>query len=89
MTQQELDAIRDAKIAELEAKLAAANKALQSKSALRCKVSEKGGVSVYGLNSRWPITLYASQWAKLADYMPTVLTFIDVNRGSLATKDAE
>ena len=30
------------------------------------KVSEKGGVSVYGLG-RFPITLYQEQWLKLLD----------------------
>jgi len=33
------------------------------------KVSEKGGVSVYGLG-RFPVTLYKEQWAKLLD-LPT------------------
>ena len=30
------------------------------------KVSEKGGVSVYGLG-RFPVTLYKEQWTKLLD----------------------
>src|SRR5687768_8477149 len=33
--------------------------------ALTCKVSEKGGLSVYGLQARFPVTLYAGQWERL------------------------
>ena len=43
--------------------------------ALSCKVSQRGGVSVYGLNARFPVTLYPAQWDRLAKYLPTVLQF--------------
>ena len=44
---------------------------------LFCKIGEKGAVSVYGLNSpRFPVTLYAAQWERLAEYIPQVLDFI-------------
>jgi hypothetical protein len=44
---------------------------------LFCKIGEKGAVSVYGLNSpRFPVTLYAAQWERLADFIPSVLDFI-------------
>ena len=33
---------------------------------IRMKVSEKGGVSVYGMG-RFPVTLYKEQWLKLLD----------------------
>ena len=39
------------------------------------KVSEKGGVSVYGLG-RFPITLYKEQWAKLLDISEQIKAFI-------------
>ena len=32
---------------------------------LTAKITEKGGVSVYGLNARFPVTLYADQWERL------------------------
>ena len=47
---------------------------------MRCKVGQKGGVCVYGLN-RQPVTLYAEQWKRLADYIPTVIAFIKDNDG--------
>ena len=37
------------------------------KGSLYCKVSEKGGISVYGLQ-RMPVTLYIEQWQRLLDY---------------------
>ena len=51
--------------AELE-RLRAENEALKAKTtrATAIKVSEKGGVSVYGLG-RFPVTLYKEQWLKL------------------------
>jgi hypothetical protein len=51
--------------AELE-RLKAENEQLKSQRgrSVSLKVSEKGGVSVYGLG-RFPVTLYKEQWTKL------------------------
>jgi hypothetical protein len=49
------------------------------------KVSEKGGVSVYGLG-RFPITLYKEQWWKLLDMAEQIRTFIAENEASLKAK---
>jgi hypothetical protein len=49
------------------------------------KVSEKGGVSVYGLG-RFPVTLYKEQWAKLLDMADDIRTFIKENESKLKTK---
>ena len=49
------------------------------------KVSEKGGVSVYGLG-RFPVTLYKEQWAKLLDMADEIRAFIKENEGRLKTK---
>ena len=49
------------------------------------KVSEKGGVSVYGLG-RFPVTLYKEQWAKLLDMADDIRAFIRANESSLKTK---
>lgn len=65
--------------------LLAANKTTTS-TANGLKVSEKGGVSLYGLG-RFPITLYASQWSAVAEKMPEILAFIDANRDVLKSKD--
>ena len=49
------------------------------------KVSEKGGVSVYGLG-RFPVTLYKEQWARLLDMADDIRAFIRENEGKLKTK---
>ena len=51
------------------------------------KVSEKGGVSIYGLGSRFPVTLYKAQWEKLNEAMPAVMKFIENNAKSLKVKE--
>jgi len=50
------------------------------------KVSEKGGVSVYGLG-RFPVTLYKEQWVKLLDMADDIRAFIRDHDGELKTKD--
>jgi hypothetical protein len=49
------------------------------------KVSEKGGVSVYGLG-RFPVTLYKEQWAKLLGMADEIRAFIKENDANLKTK---
>jgi len=73
---------------ELE-KLRAENAALKKATragALSIKVSEKGGVSVYGLG-RFPVTLYQEQWEKLLAHADEVRSFIEVNREHLKKKE--
>ena len=50
------------------------------------KVSEKGAMSVYGLNSRFPVTLYKKQWESLLDKKDEILEFIAENNDKLTTK---
>ncbi len=73
--------------AELE-RLKAENQALKNQGVrgVSLKVSEKGGVSVYGLG-RFPVTLYKEQWLKLLDMAQDIRTFIDANAGALKTKE--
>ena len=50
------------------------------------RVSEKGGVSVYGLG-RFPVTLYKEQWLRLLDMADDIRTFIRDNADKLKTKE--
>jgi hypothetical protein len=75
---------------ELKAELArlkAENEQLKSQRgrAVSLKVSEKGGVSVYGLG-RFPVTLYKEQWTKLLSMADEIRAFIKENDASLKTK---
>ena len=49
------------------------------------KVSEKGGLSVYGMG-RFPITLYKEQWLKLMDMSDEIRAFIAANEATLKAK---
>ena len=53
---------------------------------LRCKVSEKGAVSVYGLQKQWPVTLYADQWERLFAVADEIKTFIQEHAAELKRK---
>ena len=72
--------------AQVEA-LKAENERLKSQRgrAVSLKVSEKGGVSVYGLG-RFPVTLYKEQWAKLLSMADEIKAFITENDAQLKTK---
>ena len=73
--------------AELE-RLKVENEALKVKAtrATSIRVSEKGGVSVYGLG-RFPVTLYKEQWVKLLDMAEAIRAFIAQNEAKLKTKE--
>lgn len=46
------------------------------------KVSEKGGVSIYGI-SKFPVTLYKEQWLALLDCKEDLRSFIKEHEGKL------
>jgi hypothetical protein len=75
--------------AELE-RLRAENARLKQRTArsVSMKVSEKGGVSIYGLG-RFPVTLYKEQWAKLLDMADDIREFIRENESKLKSKGDE
>jgi hypothetical protein len=54
--------------------------------AVSLKVSEKGGLSVYGLG-RFPVTLYKEQWTKLLDMAEDIRAFLKENDARLKTKE--
>ena len=72
--------------AELD-KLRAENEQLKSQRgrSVGLKVSDKGGVSVYGLG-RFPVTLYKEQWTKLLAMADEIRSFIKEHDGELKTK---
>ena len=73
--------------AEIE-RLRAENEALKkpAKGQMSLKVSEKGGLSVYGLG-RFPVTLYKEQWIRLLAMADEIRNFIRDNDRSLKTKE--
>ncbi len=80
MTEEEMKA-------EIE-RLKAKNEALVKSSSgqVSLKVSQKGGVSVYGLG-RFPVTLYKEQWDKLLAMTESIKAFIAENDHLLKKKE--
>ena len=73
---------------ELKAKVAELEKQGRRRGSLDFKVSEKGGVSVYGLG-RFPVTLYYEQWIRLLEQADQIREFMEENKSSLKMKNAE
>lgn len=73
-----------AKLAELEKEVVQGRK----RGALQFKVSEKGGVSVYGLG-RFPVTLYYEQWLRLLEQVDQLREFLEANKSALKLKNPE
>jgi ribosome-interacting GTPase 1 len=74
---------------ELKAKLQELEKQVETKKrsgAMEFRVSEKGGVSVYGLG-RFPVTLYYEQWTRLLGAAAELKAFIEENKGKLKLKE--
>jgi hypothetical protein len=73
------------------ARLEAENRALKEQidqrkpGELRMKISEKGGLSVYGLG-RFPVTLYKEQWARLLSHAEEIKKFLQENDRHLKAK---
>jgi hypothetical protein len=74
-------------LAEVE-RLKKENESLKSRTSkgISLKVSEKGGVSVYGMG-RFPVTLYKEQWLKLLDMNEDIRRFIQENDAKLKARD--
>jgi hypothetical protein len=73
---------------ELKARLAELEKQTSGRrtGSLEFRVSEKGGVSVYGLG-RFPVTLYYEQWTRLLDQVDNLKAFLDENKARLKLKE--
>lgn len=69
-----------AKVAELEKQGGA-----KRSGSLEFRVSEKGGVSVYGLG-RFPVTLYYEQWVRLLEASEGLKKFLEDNKTRLKLK---
>ena len=73
--------------AELE-RLRAENETLKARTTrgVSLRVSEKGGLSVYGLG-RFPVTLYKEQWLKLLELSDDIRAFIREHDPELKAKE--
>lgn len=76
-TREELEA----RIAELEKQVS-----VRKTGRMEYRVSEKGGVSVYGLG-RFPVTLYYEQWTRLLGAADELRAFLEENKSKLKLKE--
>ena len=69
------------------ARLRAENEALKAKDrrGTRLQVSEKGGVSLYGLR-RFPVTFYQEEWERILGMADEIRAFIRENAAALKRK---
>jgi hypothetical protein len=58
----------------------------QKRGTLYCKVSQKGGLSLYGLQ-RMPVTLYVEQWERLLDFSDELREFMKEHDPELKRKE--
>ena len=77
------------KMARLEAENRALKEQMDQRRSgqLRLKISEKGGLSVYGLG-RFPVTLYKEQWIRLLDQADEIKEFLKQNDQQLKAKQS-
>jgi hypothetical protein len=81
------DETAEQKLARLEAENRALKDQIEQRKPgqLRLKISEKGGLSVYGLG-RFPVTLYKEQWTRLLDHADEIKNFLQQNDQQLKAK---
>jgi hypothetical protein len=75
------------KLARLEAENRALKEQIDQRKSgeLRLKISEKGGLSVYGLG-RFPVTLYKEQWTRLLTHVDEIKAFLQEHDRDLKAK---
>jgi hypothetical protein len=56
---------------------------------LTFKVGEKGGIGIYGLNARFPMSGYCNQWLKLLAVSDNLRQFMRDNFAGLSFKTPE
>jgi hypothetical protein len=80
------DETLEQKLARLEAENQSLKEQVERKPGqLRLKVSEKGGMSIYGLG-RFPVTLYKEQWYRLLEHVDEIKRFLKENDRQLKAK---
>lgn len=60
-----------------------ANKQANGGTGLSAKVSEKGAVSIYGVRSRFPVTLYESELRAILAVRDNLYAFMDKHKDAL------
>jgi hypothetical protein len=83
--QEILNRLATGKLSVQEAQDELARVETANRGRLFCKVSAKGGLSLYGLQ-RMPVTLYVEQWEKLTAFADQIMAFAKANDKALSRK---
>jgi hypothetical protein len=71
-------------VEELKAQLEAEK--AKGKKSIQLKVSQKGGVSLYGIR-RFPITFYLEEWLQILDMDAEIRAFLSEHQGELKQRN--
>lgn len=71
---------------ELKARVVELETKQKTTAGVTFKVSDKGGMSVYGLG-RFPVTLYYEQWIKLLENSQELRDFLEANKSKLKLRE--
>ena len=85
-TKEEVLALVAAGQASVEQAVAWMDEQGRQKYRLSFKVAEKGGISVYGLQRQYPVTLYPEQWEALFEQAEALKAFIAKPESQAAAK---
>lgn len=77
-------------LADELARLRAENDALKAAAVkkLTLKMSDKGCVSLYGINAQFPVSLYPGQWETVFSLQDQIVAYIKANAEELARRGA-
>lgn len=70
---------RQPTVAELQARIAELEAAQAGSGKLSIKIGPEGTICVYGLNTRFPVSLYLAQWERLLGYADDIRAFAASN----------
>ncbi len=80
-----IDKLTSGEITKEDAKRLLGEVEQRPRGSLYMKVSQKGALSLYGLQ-RMPVTLYVEQWARLLDYADEIRKFMKEHDAELKRK---
>jgi hypothetical protein len=86
MTEHEIQSAMEAGSLSIADGLALLKEVKAESIPLKLKVSEKGCLSIYGLTSRFPVSLYPNQWERIFAQIDDIRAFIEQHKTEFSVK---
>ncbi len=86
MTEREIQSAMETGALSIADGLALMRELKTEQPALKLKVSEKGALSVYGLTTKFPVTLYPNQWERIFAQIDGIRSFIEQHKTEFSVK---